>query len=266
MNKLDFGATFSKVFDLYSKHAAPLLMWAAAVQVVIALVMAVMFTAILGGANVGAAIVLVALGIAIAFVASFILSGAYIVGLDEVERGGAFPAFGDAWAKVKVRLGALIVTSLIAGIGILIGAILLIIPALVLMTWWAIAAPVVMLEDKTGFDALGRSRELVRGNGWTVFGLIVVVNLVAGIASNIIGGIVGAVLGGSETFLGMFGSQFVSGTLIAPISALLSVVIYHSLRSDGSDLDMMEPPMSAPQEPSTPQPPSDGPTSSGPFV
>ena len=263
MNKLDFGATFSKVFDLYGKHAAPLLMWAAAVQLVISLLAAVLFTVVLSGGNLGAALALGAVVLGFAIVASFVLSGAYIVGLDEAENTGTFPAFGSVWGRVAPRIGALIITAIIAGIGVAIGFLLLVIPAFILYTWWAVTSPVVMLEEKSGFDALGRSRELVKGNGWTVFGLIFVVGIVTSIASNIIGGIVGAILGGSDEFLGMFGSQFVSGTLLTPISALLAIVMYRTLSGRmGSDGDVLPPPNTTPTEPTTP----DAPESSGPFV
>ena len=55
------------------------------------------------------------------------------------------------------------------GFAIAIGFVLLIVPGLILLTIWSVAPPSVVVEDKGPFESLGRSRELVRGNGWNVF-------------------------------------------------------------------------------------------------
>jgi hypothetical protein len=42
----------------------------------------------------------------------------------------------------------LIVAGLLAGIGIAIGLVFLIVPGLILLTWWCLIVPVVVLEGK----------------------------------------------------------------------------------------------------------------------
>jgi hypothetical protein len=69
------------------------------------------------------------------------------------------------------------------------------------------------------------------------------------------------VLGGRDEFLGMFGSSFVSGTLLTPVSALLAIVMYRTL-SGRMGSDDLPPPSAPTQEPTTPE----APESSGPFV
>ncbi len=64
--------------------------------------------------------------------------------------------------------------SVLFAIGVGIGFVLIIIPGLFLMTIWAVVAPVTVLERPGIFEAFGCSRELVRGNGWNVFGVIVI--------------------------------------------------------------------------------------------
>jgi len=53
------------------------------------------------------------------------------------------------------------------------------------LTWqpWAVAAPALVIERAGVFGALGRSRELVRGNGWNVFGAIAIAIGIAIVAS-----------------------------------------------------------------------------------
>ena len=48
---------------------------------------------------------------------------------------------------------------------------------------WAVIAPVIVVERRGVFDAFGRSRQLVRGNGWPVFGTVLVAFLIAAVAS-----------------------------------------------------------------------------------
>ena len=57
--------------------------------------------------------------------------------------------------------------------------------------------PVVVLEKPGVFAAFGRSRELVRGHGWPVFGTLVVTWLIT-IGVAIVGGIIVAALGGAD--------------------------------------------------------------------
>ncbi len=60
------------------------------------------------------------------------------------------------------------------------------IPGLILFTLWSVAAPVVVLERPDVFAALRRSRQLVSGNGWQVFAVIIIVVVVVGAAGYII--------------------------------------------------------------------------------
>jgi hypothetical protein len=46
--------------------------------------------------------------------------------------------------------------------------------------------PVIVFEGRTAGESFGRSRDVVRGHGWSVFGLILVTFLLVAIASAII--------------------------------------------------------------------------------
>ena len=56
-------------------------------------------------------------------------------------------------------------------------------PSVFLLTVWSVAAPVVVLERPRGLRALRRSRDLVRGNGWRVFAVIVVFTISVNVVS-----------------------------------------------------------------------------------
>jgi len=96
---------------------------------------------------------------------------------------------------------------------------------LILLTIWSVAAPVVVLERPGGLRALGRSRELVRGNGWRVFAvifvlfaLVAVVSFVIEIAFSFSGAVVSALVASVVTIF------------TAPVQALGAGVLYFALR------------------------------------
>jgi len=127
-------------------------------------------------------------------------------------------------------LGSLLLVAIVAGIGIVIGFILLIVPGLILLTIWSVAAPVVVLERPPGLGALGRSRALVRGNGWPTFGVIFVLT----VAVAIVGGAVEIAADSAGAGVGLV-VRVVIGVLTAPLSALAAAVLYFELiRLSGS--------------------------------
>lgn len=57
-------------------------------------------------------------------------------------------------------------------LGLLIGYILLIVPAIILATMWSVAAPALVAERLNPVAAFGRSRALTKGIRWPVFGAL----------------------------------------------------------------------------------------------
>ena len=79
---------------------------------------------------------------------------------------------------MRPKLWTIVGAGILARLAITIGLILLIVPGLFLLTIWCLIVPVIVLEGAGRGDSFGRSRELVRGNGWNVFGLIVLTFLI----------------------------------------------------------------------------------------
>ena len=104
----------------------------------------------------------------------YALIGAAVIGelQDGEARGGASPL--AATARIRPVAGAAIVASLLATLGIVFGLVLLVVPGLLLATRWALILPVIVVERRTWRDSFGRSRELVRGFGWRVFGVLAI--------------------------------------------------------------------------------------------
>ena len=122
----------------------------------------------------------------------------------------------------------LVIAGILAGIAIAIGLVLLIVPGLFLLTIWAVLAPVIVIERRDVMNAFGRSRELVRGNGWQVFGVIVVLFLLQLVVTGVIQAIANSV---SDTVVGYSLADLVVRLLVAPLSALAAAVLFFELKA-----------------------------------
>jgi hypothetical protein len=124
-------------------------------------------------------------------------------------------------------LAPLLWTAILVGLGVFVGILAFIVPGLILLTIWSVAAPVVVIERPSPTEALGRSRELVRGHGWSVFGVLVVALLIVFIANTVFAALANAASGSAAAFAV---ASLLSGVLTAPFFALASAVLYLELR------------------------------------
>jgi uncharacterized membrane protein len=109
-------------------------------------------------------------------------------------------------------------------VAIAVGLFLLVVPGLVMLTLWSVAAPVVVLERLSAGTALRRSRELVRGNGWEVFLVVLVFDVLVVVIAFAIAIVAASGGVGLEIVV-----ESVIGVLAAPLSALASAVLYFKL-------------------------------------
>jgi uncharacterized BrkB/YihY/UPF0761 family membrane protein len=106
------------------------------------------------------------------------------------------------------------------------------VPGLVLATLWALIVPAIVLEGRGILEAFGRSRELVRGNGWSVFGLIVLTFLILIGAGIVVGLLLAILLSPLPEWLEQYVSDVVTNTLFAPFVALAFTLAYFRLRGE----------------------------------
>jgi hypothetical protein len=166
------------------------------------------------------------LAAAISLVALFWVQGALVKAVEDVRDGRADLPLGETFARVRPQLSAIVVGGILAGIGVFLGLLLFIVPGLLLMTWWVLLIPVIVLEQRRAGEAFGRSRELVRGYGWGVFGVIVLtILLLLGFSI-----VLAIVLAPFDEWLQSFLSNVISGTLTAPFIAVTWTILYYRLR------------------------------------
>ena len=85
---------------------------------------------------------------------------------------------GDLFSAATPFILPLIGFGILFGIGVTIGFLLLVVPGLILLTFWSVGAPAIVVEGIGPIDAFGRSWRLVRGDAWSVFGTLLVVLLI----------------------------------------------------------------------------------------
>jgi hypothetical protein len=219
---------------------------------------------------------------AVTLIATSLLSGilAAIVGQGALGRP---MSAGQAWQATRPLLGRLIGgTLLIAAIGagiVLAGAVPGIviaiagahviglavgfigggaagIYALYVTVAFTFTAPAIMLEKQGIVASMKRSRALIRGSWWRVFGIIVLVNIMAFVIAGIIespfaalGGGFSGILSGDHQSQFRFTALLLSGiggligsTLVRPFSSGVIALLYldRRMRAEALDLPLQE--------------------------
>jgi len=204
---------------MYKAHWRHLIPIAFVVYVLISL-FALLLVVLLGwfGAFVGALIALAGV---------FWIQGALVIAIEDVRDGRVDLSIRETLNRVLPRLNTLTLAGLLAAVGITIGFLLLIVPGLILITLWLLIVPAIMLENCGVFESFGRSRQLVSGHGWSVFGVIVITVLIL-IGVNIVLGIVQAAF--DSRWLDLL-LDIASQTTTAPFLALAWTITYFELRA-----------------------------------
>ena len=160
----------------------------------------------------------------IAFIASFLASigfYAYFSVVASQLSSGNDVDDARAFEKTIKKIGQIIVVSIVSGIAIAFGAVLLIAPGLWLATIWFVFIPVLMLEDARFFDSLTRSRDLVQGSGWSVL-LTLLFVAVVGIAIYVI--LISAAAAISDSSLMLF---WIISTVGDGATTILAAIIFY---------------------------------------
>jgi hypothetical protein len=173
----------------------------------------------------------------VGIVGLFLVQAALLEVVRDVRDGRADRGLGETYSAVWPRVPALIAAGVIAAVAIGIGLLLLIVPGLYLLTIWSMIAAVIVLEGRSAGESFSRSHDIVRGNGWNVFGLIVVVFIIVVVAA----GLIRLVFAWLPDFLDAWIGALVAHSLTIPFAAAVLATAYFQLTA--------KPP--APPEPST---------------
>jgi hypothetical protein len=203
---------------MYKAHWRHLIPIALVVYVLVSL-LSLLLTVLLGWLG-------VILGALAALAGILWLQGALVLAIDDVRDGRADLSVQQTPERVRPRLNTLTLAGLLAAVAVGIGLVLFIAPGLYLLTIWLLIVPAITLEDRSVGDSFSRSQELVRGYGWSVFGVILLtllllvgVNLVFGIVDN-----------ASDSGWVSVIVDVVAQSVTAPFVALAWTITYYELR------------------------------------
>src|SRR5215470_11813539 len=196
------SGVLTEAWALYRKYAAHFLLIAFVIYLVAAALAALLSLAGWFGYVLGEIIYLTAV---------FLLQAALVKAVQDVRDGRVDLNLSQTIQAALPYLLPVAGAGILAAIGIGIGLVLLIVPGLILLTFWCLIVPFIVIGETGPIDAFGQSMRAVRGYAWNVFGTLVLVFLLY-IAFAIVLGLILLFL---PTFLRNFVSNVVVGTLVA---------------------------------------------------
>lgn len=240
--KLDTARVFERIFRIY-RDQFTLLIPAA---LILFLPVAILNGLVQTGSGLLAAL---ATG-AISLIATYWYQGMVVGAVVDILDGRRDHTVGSLFSSVSPFIGTLIGAGVLATFIIIVGFILIIVPGLIALTFLAVVAPAVVIDRAGVTGALRRSRELVSGHAWRVFGVIVVLFLITAVIGGIVSEIGGSV--SDESFAGYAVANLIASALLGPLSALAATVIYVELRRLKGE-PLAEDSAAAPEAPTIPQ-------------
>jgi hypothetical protein len=234
---LDIGRVIQETFQVLGRHLVTFL--------ILALILVGIPRALLGVVQVSMLSTAVAtmtfggpvlywglLGLLVSVVTSVILQATIISGAASDMNGRPVSVTDSLRIGLRAFL-PLIGLSILLGIAVWFGFLLLIVPGVLMALAWCVAVPVYVVEQPGVFASFERSAELTRGNRLRIFGLACLF-FVAGIIISIVFGIVGGILRFATAGVFLYVQAAILspiiGAAVAALGATLSAVLYVELR------------------------------------
>lgn len=244
--RIAVGDVISETFSIYGQNLGALLGSAIVVFIVVGLIAGLLQAA--GG------LVLVLLAAAVRMAGNALYVGFVVKLVQDTRDGRRDEGVGDLFSAAMPAILPLIGFGILFGIGVTIGFVFLIVPGLILITFWSVGAPAIVAEGIGPIDAFKRSWQLVRGDAWSVFGVLLVVLLIV-ILIGVVLGAIATPIGDGEAATWI--ASIISATITAPIFAIAVTVLYFDLGGGSTTAAPSAPAMPDPAAP-PPPPPSAG--------
>jgi hypothetical protein len=218
--KLDTARVFERIFEIYRDQFTLLAPAAVVLFLPVAVITGILYASdagILGGLLVTA----------VGAIATFWFQGTVVEAARDILDGRRDHTLASLFRSVLPVLAPLVLAGALVSLATVVGFALLLVPGFLVLTFFAVVAPVIVIEREGVVDALRRSIELVRGNAWQVFGVIVVLFLLEFIANLVLR----ALANGADSFALYALATLVVSLLIAPLRALAASVMFFELKA-----------------------------------
>ncbi len=221
----DLGQIFDGALNVYRRHFVTIVAALALIVVPLSLVRAA-----LGAGTADDIVALVLAGVNACLSATI---AALVVG-DVAE--GTPVTVGSVWRRLPRIVLPLFATSVIVALVVGLGFALLIVPGILFWVWFAFYAPIVALENRRYGDAMTRSRQLVSGSWWRVFGILALAGFLVLAAQLAVSLGVNALT--SHNIYAEIAVAAAADLVVAPVYWLIVAMLYFDMRArrDGADL------------------------------
>lgn len=177
------------------------------------------------------------LGFFFSIFAGYFVAGAIILGVFKYMQEKPF-SIAECIEIVGQRFWSLLGASILAGIIIILGGLLLVVPGIIAAVSFAVITPVVVVERVGPIEALSRSGELTQGRRWQIFGIYIILMIITLVFSIIGGGLIGVIATDVTIIRSLLTS--VIGGIAGTFNAVITVVIYYFLKVEKEDVGIEE--------------------------
>lgn len=231
------GSVLSRAMSTLFKKPALFIGLTLVALVPAVIIVAIIMLAMAGSGSPAMIIVGALLGLIISWILTLVLQGAISYGVFRVLRNEDI-GFGNALGRGFASIGTLLPLSVIVGICIGIGYILLVIPGIIISCILAVVVPVCVVERRGVSECMSRSAELTKGNRLKIFGLFLIVGVVIWVINNLIVPAIGAAVPSSIVIIII---SIILVTIPQAYQNVMTAIIYYDLRAvkEGVSVDAL---------------------------
>jgi hypothetical protein len=206
-----------EAWTLYRRYAAHFLLLSFVIYLVVAVVVAIL-TGLAGTAG-------YVLGSILNLLGMFLLQAALVKAVQDVRDGRVDLDLKGTVSAALPYVAPVALASILASIGIAIGLAAFIVPGLILLTFWSLIVPWIVVGGVGPLVSFSRSWRTVSGYAWNVFATFVLMFIIMFVIEVALSLILLPVPITVRSFI----SDVVAGTLIAPFIAAVVALVYYRL-------------------------------------
>jgi hypothetical protein len=206
-----------EAWTLYRRYAAHFLLLSFIIYLVVAVVVAIL-TGLAGIAGYVLGSILNLFGV-------FLVQTALVKAVQDVRDGHVDLDLKGTVSAALPYVAPVAFASVLASIGIVIGLAVFIVPGLILLTFWSLIVPWIVIGGAGPLVSFSRSWRTVSGYAWNVFATFVLMFIIMFVVEVFLSLILLPVPITVRSFI----SDVVAGTLVAPFIAAVVTLVYYRL-------------------------------------
>jgi hypothetical protein len=211
------SGVLGEAWTLYRRHAAHFLLLSFVIYLVVAVVAAILtwFAGTVG----------YVFGSILNLFGMFLLQAALVKAVQDVRDGRVDLGLKGTVSAALPYVAPVALASVLASIGIAVGLALFIVPGLILLTFWSLIVPWIVIAGVGPLVSFSRSWRTVSGYAWNVFATFVLTFIIMFVFEVVLS----LILLPAPFAVRSFISDVVAGTLVAPFIALVVTLVYYRL-------------------------------------